>query len=144
MIRMTTYLLIPIVFLVGAVAGGLLAWHIRGRMDRKGGSGRFQTAMLVVATALFTTLLLAAVGYGLLRVGFKKSRMSPASAKKASVAQIARFCVDFHRLWCVIFCEYVNGLPTNDRGFMDVNVVPGSDTGERLAQREPACATVRA
>jgi hypothetical protein len=81
---MAMHVLIPVVFIVGAIAGGLLAWHIRGRIGHKGGPTLFQTLMLVAATAVATILLLATVGFGLLRFGFGKSgRMSPASTQRA-------------------------------------------------------------
>jgi hypothetical protein len=84
------WLATPLAFLLGALAGGLLIWHWRGRRgDVAGGLPRGQRWRLVAATALATTLLLAAVSYGLVRHRFQRSRMGGAS-ESAAVADYRR------------------------------------------------------
>lgn len=77
-----TYLFFPLSFLLGGVVGGLLAWTWRGRGDPAPVTRR-QKLKLVALTALATTLFIAASGYGILRVRFKKTEMSKASTGDA-------------------------------------------------------------
>lgn len=77
------WLVTPIAFLLGALTGGLLIWHWRGRDGSDDSRPRGQRWKLVAATALATTLLLAAVGYGLVRSRFQRSRMGGASESAA-------------------------------------------------------------
>ena len=73
---------IPIVFFLGAVSGGVLIWHWRGRRGTDGVLNRRQKWKLVLATALLTTLSLAAVGYGLIHTRFRTTQ-----AKQETVGQ---------------------------------------------------------
>ncbi|MFH2005057.1 MAG: hypothetical protein ABI333_00590 [bacterium] len=81
------HLLLPIVFLLGALGGGALIWRRRGRRGAdegaEGGLGRWPKVKLVAATAVLTTLLLGALGYGLVRHRFKKTQASGASVRQA-------------------------------------------------------------
>ncbi|MDY0000165.1 MAG: hypothetical protein RBU30_02605 [Polyangia bacterium] len=76
------YLLVPISFLVGAAAGGYLAWTWRGRREPDPVTRR-QKLKLVIGTALATILLIALTGYGVLRLGMKATKMSKASTGEA-------------------------------------------------------------
>lgn len=75
--------ILPIVFLCGALAGGLLAWHWRGRRAAVGPAGPPRSWPLVLSTALLTTLGLAAAGYGLVRHRFQRTQVSRASKEQA-------------------------------------------------------------
>lgn len=78
-----TYLLVPISFLVGGIAGGLLAWTWRGRGSASEAPTRRQKIKLVAATALATTLLIAISGYAVIRLRFSKTEMQGASSGEA-------------------------------------------------------------
>lgn len=78
-----THFLVPFAFLLGAVAGGLLVRTWRSKAEGPGAPTSRQKLKLVVLTALATTVLLAATGYGIVRLKFRKTEMSQASTGKA-------------------------------------------------------------
>lgn len=78
-----THLLVPIAFLLGALGGGALVWHWRGRRGPDGGPDRWQKWKLVGATAVLTTLALGAAGYALVRHFFRPTRASRATVRQA-------------------------------------------------------------
>jgi hypothetical protein len=81
------HLLLPIVFLLGALSGGAVIWRWRGRRGSDGGVdgglGRWAKVKLVAATAVTTALILGAVGYGLVRHRFGKTQATRATVNQA-------------------------------------------------------------
>jgi len=77
------HLLLLMVFLIGALSGGVLVWHWRGRRGAAGGLGRWQKVKLVAATTVITALTLGALGYGLVRHRFGKTQATRATVNQA-------------------------------------------------------------
>jgi hypothetical protein len=73
----------PIAFVLGALCGGALVWIWRRKRGADGGLSSGQKYKLVAATALTTVLLVAAVGYGVIRWRFRSAPATGASESQA-------------------------------------------------------------
>jgi hypothetical protein len=80
------YWILPFTFLLGGLAGGLLAWTWRGRSDAV---TRRQKIKLVAATAFVTVALLSITGCAVLRARFGQTQVDRASTGQA-VADLRR------------------------------------------------------
>ncbi len=75
--------LVPLAFLLGAIAGGLMAWRLRGRVAPASKPTRYLRLKLVASTVLATLSILAVAGYALIRHRFGGEQPSPASVNRA-------------------------------------------------------------
>jgi len=77
------YLMVPISFLLGALAGGLLVRYWRARSDKSDVTTPRQKLKLVAATVFVTTLFIGVSGYAAFRYRFRAKPVSKATTAQA-------------------------------------------------------------